>query len=289
MTPRAAKLAAIGLLSATGLLVDVFAGFGGGSIASERAHGRPVNIAINHWPSAIEYHTRNHPHPTMHLTSDVREVDPLEATNGMPVLHAHFSPDCRHFSSAKGGQPVSDGVRALPWVVVNWAKVVRPTLITMENVKEFLTWGPTTPVVKNGQIQYFADGSEKRMPDPSRKGETFREWVAKFKALGYEIAWKVLDAADYGAPTHRRRLFLVARCDGNPVAWPEPTHGPVDKTYDYVRTSDEAGKVGKHRNDAESNRSDDSIAEGGNGDPNKRKEAKAYTLGRRIEIQFLPT
>ena len=236
---RVARKAAVGVLVSAGLLVDVFAGFGGGSIASERAHGRPVNIAINHWPKAIEFHERNHPAPTVHFTSDVREIDPLDATDGMPVLHAHFSPDCRHFSSAKGGQPVSDGVRALPWVIVDWAKAVRPTLITMENVKEFLTYGPTAPVMKGGKRQYFPDGSEKRIPIKARAGETFKKWVRAIKALGYRIAWKILDAASYGAPTHRRRLFIVARCDGNDVAWPEPTHGPEGSGLLPYRTAAE--------------------------------------------------
>jgi DNA (cytosine-5)-methyltransferase 1 len=225
LTARAAKKAAIAMLVGAGLLVDVFAGFGGGSIASERAHGRPVDIAINHWASAIEYHARNHPLPTRHLTADVWEVDPEEATAGMPVLHAHFSPDCRHFSGAKGGSPVSDGVRALPWVVLRWAKNARPSLITLENVKEFLTWGPTVPVVIRGKFQYWPDGTQKRIPDPNKKGVTFKIWVGRLRALGYEVDWKILDAADYGAPTHRRRLFLVARCDGKPVVWPKPTHG----------------------------------------------------------------
>lgn len=228
---RAAKHAAAALLVSTGLLIDVFAGFGGGSIASERAHGRPVNIAINHWPSAIEYHTRNHPLPTLHLTSDVREVDPLATCGDYPVLHAHFSPDCRHFSSAKGGQPVSDKVRALPWVILNWAKAVRPTLITMENVKEFLTWGPTTPALKNGKLQYWPDGTMKRVPVKEKKGQTFKVWLGRLRGMGYQVDWKILDAAAYGAPTHRRRLFLVARCDGKPVTWPAPTHGPGLKPY----------------------------------------------------------
>jgi DNA (cytosine-5)-methyltransferase 1 len=228
---RAAKRAAVALLVSSGLLIDVFAGFGGGSIASERAHGRPVNIAINHWPSAIEYHTRNHPEPTRHLTSDIREVDPLETCGDFPVLHAHFSPDCRHFSSAKGGQPVSDKVRALPWVILTWAKQVRPTLITMENVKEFLTWGPTTPALKDGQIQYWPDGTMKRVPVKEKKGQTFKSWLGRLKAMGYQVDWKILDAADFGAPTHRKRLFLVARCDGKPVTWPEPTHGQGLKPY----------------------------------------------------------
>ena len=152
---RVARGSAVALLVTSGILVDVFAGFGGGSIASERAHGRPVNLAINHWPLAIQYHERNHPLPTRHMTADVREVDPGDACEGMPVLHAHFSPDCRHFSSAKGGTPVADSVRALPWVVLRWAAAKHPTLITMENVKEFLTWGPTKPALKGGEIQYF--------------------------------------------------------------------------------------------------------------------------------------
>lgn len=222
---RAAKRAAVALLVSTGLLVDIFAGFGGGSIATERAHGRPVDVAINHWPKAIEFHTRNHPEPTVHLTADIREVDPDEVIGGRDVLHIHFSPDCRHFSSAKGGQPVSDKVRALPWVILQWAKF-KPALITMENVKEFLTWGPTEPVLKRGKFQYWPDGTMKRVPVKEKKGLTFKIWLGRLEALGYKVEWKVLDAADYGAPTHRRRLFLVARCDGQPIVWPEPTHGP---------------------------------------------------------------
>lgn len=222
---RAAKRAAVSLLTASGILVDVFAGFGGGSIASERAHGRPVDLAINHWPDAIYFHSRNHPLPTRHLTADIREVHPLEACGEMPVHHAHFSPDCRHYSGAKGGTPVADSVRALPWVILHWAKLKRPTLITMENVREMLTWGPTKPVMKGGKIQYFPSGEMKRLPDPEKKGLTFKIWLGRLKGMGYEVDWRVLDAADFGAPTHRRRLFLVARCDGKPVVWPQRTYG----------------------------------------------------------------
>lgn len=239
VSARSARRAAISLVVASGLLVDVFAGFGGGSIASERAHGRPVNIAINHWPVAIQYHERNHPLPTKHFTADVREIDPLDATEGMPVLHAHFSPDCRHFSSAKGGQPVSDGVRALPWVVVRWAESVRPALITMENVKEFVGWGPTRSHQVNGEDQFWPSGEMKRIPVKEQAGSTFKEWVNRLRELGYKVDWKILDAAAWGAPTHRKRLFLVARCDGEEVVWPKPTHGPENSDLLPYRTAAE--------------------------------------------------
>jgi DNA (cytosine-5)-methyltransferase 1 len=199
--------------SGAGLVVDLFAGGGGASTGIEAALGRPVDLAVNHSAVAIAVHEANHA-GTRHLTSDVYEVDPLEATRGEPVALLWASPDCTHFSRAKGSRPDrprSKKIRALAWVVVRWAKAVRPRVICLENVEEFLTWGP---LGKDGQ------------PLVRRAGDTFRAWVRALERLGYVIDWRVLDASKYGAPTRRKRLFVVARCDGRAVRWPEPTHGP---------------------------------------------------------------
>lgn len=210
-----------------GLLVDVFAGFGGASIALERAYGRAVDISINHCKDALHWHACNHP-GSKHLTRDVWEVEPLEATKGRRVKHAHFSPDCRHFSNAKGGKPVSKRVRSLAWVVIKWAKQCRPNLITLENVREFLTW---CPLGKDGK------------PIASRKGETFRRWKRMLERLGYVVDYRVIDAADFGAPTHRKRLYLIARCDGEAIVWPEPTHGHEGKIHEQEPRRDQADSV----------------------------------------------
>ena len=192
-----------------GLIVDNFAGGGGAGLGIEQAVGRPVDYAINHNPKALAMHRVNHP-GTTHLHSDVWEVDPRDVAQGRPIDLAWFSPDCKHFSKAKGGRPVSPRVRGLAWVVIRWAELVRPRMIMLENVEEFKTWGPLT-----------ADG----MPCPKAKGETFRGWVGKLRDRGYDVQWRELRACDYGVPTIRKRLFLVARCDGQPIVWPKPTHG----------------------------------------------------------------
>jgi len=190
------------------LVVDLFAGGGGASTGIEQAIGRPVDIAVNHDPEAICLHQANHPQ-TMHYCSDVFEVDPVAVTHGRPVGLLWASPDCKHFSKAKGGKPVSKKIRSLAWVVVKWAKLVRPRVICLENVEEFQTWGPL--------------GAD-NMPCPKRKGKTFARWKRSLEAMGYIIEHRELRACDYGAPTIRKRLFLVARCDGQPIVWPEPTH-----------------------------------------------------------------
>lgn len=190
------------------IVVDLFAGGGGASTGIEQAIGRAVDVAINHDPEAISLHTANHPQ-TQHFCSDVFEVDPVAATCGRPVGLLWASPDCKHFSKAKGGKPVSKKIRSLAWVVVKWAKAVRPRMIFLENVEEFQTWGPLT-----------ADN----LPCPLRKGDTFRAWKTSLERLGYVVEHRELRACDYGAPTIRKRLFLVARCDGQPIVWPEPTH-----------------------------------------------------------------
>jgi DNA (cytosine-5)-methyltransferase 1 len=192
------------------LIVDSFAGGGGASTGIEWALGRSPDIAINHSPAAIAMHALNHP-ATKHYCEDVWQVDPREATGGRPVGLAWFSPDCTHFSKAKGGKPRSKKIRGLAWVVYRWAKAVRPRVICLENVEEFADWGPL-----------LDDGR----PCPLRRGLTFRRWWRQLENLGYEIDGRELRACDYGAPTSRKRLFVIARCDGLPIVWPEPTHGP---------------------------------------------------------------
>ena len=194
------------------LVVDLFAGGGGASTGIELAIGRHVDVAVNHDPEAVSLHTANHPQ-TRHFCSDVFEVDPLTVTDGQTVGLLWASPDCKHFSKAKGGKPVSKKIRGLAWVVVKWAKAVRPRVICLENVEEFQTWGPL--------------GEDDR-PCPQRKGQTFALWKAQLQKLGYVIEHRELRACDYGAPTIRKRLFLVARRDGQPIVWPQPTHAKPD-------------------------------------------------------------
>jgi DNA (cytosine-5)-methyltransferase 1 len=190
------------------LVVDGFAGGGGTSTGIVRALGK-VDIAINHDPIAIHMHRLNHP-DTKHYVEDIFDVNPTEACAGRPVGFAWFSPDCTHFSRAKWTVPLKKEIRGLAWVVVRWAEAVRPRIIVVENVEEFQTWGPL---------------DDHGRPVRERAGETFAQWVSSLRALGYEVQWRSLVAADFGAPTTRRRLFMIARCDGEPIAWPEPTHG----------------------------------------------------------------
>lgn len=193
-----------------GLLIDNFAGGGGASVGIEAAMGRPVDVAINHDPDAIAMHTANHPH-TLHLTEDVFDVSPLEVCKGRPVDVAWFSPDCTHFSKAKGGSLERDEkIRGLAWIAADWAEQVAPRLICLENVEEFITWGPL---------------DDDKRPIPERAGETFWEFVNALQGYGYAVEWKLLSACDYGAPTSRRRFFMIARNDGEPIVWPEATHG----------------------------------------------------------------
>jgi len=218
---------------ATELVVDLFAGGGGASTGIEQAIGRHVDIAINHDPEAVSLHEANHPQ-TRHFVSDVFEVDPLVVTDGQPVGLLWASPDCKHFSKAKGGKPVSKKIRSLAGVVIKWVKALKPTnchprIIHLENVEEFQTWGP---LVKREITTTDACGntvvSMAEYPCPLRKGQTFKRWVSTLRSLGYQVEWRELRACDYGAPTIRKRLFLVARRDGMPIVWPEPTHGAHD-------------------------------------------------------------
>lgn len=223
------------------IIVDNFAGGGGASTGIEMATGRSVDIAINHDPNAIAMHTTNHP-DTLHYCESVFDIDPVAATSGAPVGLAWFSPDCRHFSKAKGSTPVKKEIRGLAWIVLRWALATRPRVMMLENVEEFKTWGPLL--------------TEEDRPDPDRAGETFAAFVGMLGAgvpaddpaldevcefllidrhsaaaqrltegLGYAVEYRELRACDYGAPTIRKRFFMVMRCDGLPVAWPEQSHG----------------------------------------------------------------
>lgn len=194
------------------LIVDNFAGGGGASTGIELATGYSVDIAINHDPEAIRMHKTNHPN-TKHYCEDVWQVDPVKACKGYPVGLAWFSPDCKHFSKAKGGKPKDKFIRGLAWVACRWAGLVRPRVIMLENVEEFKTWGPL---------------NRGKHPIKSKQGKTFEKFVQQLTDLGYEVQFRELVAADYGAPTMRKRFFLIARCDGKPITWPEPTHGPAD-------------------------------------------------------------
>ncbi len=197
------------------LIVDNFAGGGGASLGIRMALGRDVDIAVNHDENAIVMHAANHPH-TEHLCESVWTVDPIQVCRGRPVELAWFSPDCKHFSRAKGGKPVEKRVRGLAWVAVKWAKLVRPRVICLENVREFIEWGPL--------------GMD-NLPRLDAKGKTFNRFVAMLRNLGYAVEWRNLNAADYGAPTCRKRLFLIARCDGERICWPFPTHSQGDRLF----------------------------------------------------------
>lgn len=194
------------------LIVDNFAGGGGASTGIELATGYSVDIAINHDPEAIKMHKANHPN-TEHYCENVWAVDPVKACKGHTVGLAWFSPDCKHFSKAKGGKPKDKNIRGLAWVALRWAGLVRPRVIMLENVEEFKTWGPL---------------NRRHHPIKSKQGRTFEKFVQQLTDLGYEVQFKELVAADYGAPTMRKRFFMIARCDGKPIIWPEPTHAPAD-------------------------------------------------------------
>ena len=194
------------------LIVDNFAGGGGASTGIELATGYSVDIAINHDPEAIRMHKVNHPN-TEHYCENVWAVDPAKACNGHPVGLAWFSPDCKHFSKAKGGKPKDKNIRGLAWVALRWAGLVRPRVIMLENVEEFKTWGPL---------------NRRHHPIKSKQGRTFEKFVQQLTDLGYEVQFKELVAADYGEPTMRKRFFMIARCDGKPIIWTEPTHAPAD-------------------------------------------------------------
>ena len=224
-----------------GLIIDNFAGGGGASTGIAWAIGRSVDIAINHDPDAIAMHAANHP-DTLHYCESVFDIDPVQATAGKPVDLAWFSPDCKHFSKAKGSKPVNKEIRGLAWVTIRWAMKVRPKIIMLENVEEFKTWGPLIECPNTGDMR----------PNLELKGETFAAFVnmlstginaehpaitecvdtlglldtAKLiKGLGYKVEWREMRACDFGSPTIRKRFFMIARCDNQPIVWPQPTHG----------------------------------------------------------------
>lgn len=194
------------------LIVDNFAGGGGASTGIEMATGISVDIAINHDPKAIRMHKTNHS-STKHYCESVWDIDPIKVCNGHPVALAWFSPDCKHFSKAKGEKPKDKNIRGLAWVACRWAGLVRPDVIMLENVEEFKTWGPL---------------NRHHRPIKAKQGVTFTRFISQLEGMGYQVEYRELAAADYGAPTMRKRFFLIARCDGRPIIWPMPTHGPAN-------------------------------------------------------------
>ena len=232
------------------LVVDLFAGGGGMSTAIAQALGQSVDIAVNHDREAIALHEANHPE-SRHYLQDIWEVDPREATGGQAVGLVHGSPDCTHHSQARGGQPRSRQIRSLSWVITRWAGQVRPRVITLENVKQIQQWGPLIAKrdAKTGRVMRL-DGTvagpgervplseQYLVPDKKRLGATWRTFIHQLRAMGYDVAWFTLRAFDYGAPTSRERLFLVARCDGQPIVKPTPTHAHVpDARHKTWRTA----------------------------------------------------
>ncbi|MEX4006925.1 DNA cytosine methyltransferase [Neoaquamicrobium sediminum] len=215
------------------IIVDSFAGGGGASTGIEMALGRSPDIAINHSADALAMHEVNHP-ATLHLDSNIWDVTPREVTKGRPVGLFWASPDCKHFSKAKGGKPLDRNIRDLAWVVVRWAEEVRPDVIILENVEEFVTWGPL-----------YDDGK----PIVELRGHTFEAWTRRLKKAGYKVQWKELRACDYGAPTIRKRFFMIARCDGLPIVWPKRTHGDPKNADDAKLIR--AGKLKPYRTAAE--------------------------------------
>ena len=235
------------------LVVDVFCGGGGTSLGIEWAIGRSPDIAINHDDAAIEMHAANHP-KTLHVREDVWKADLRKLTRGRHVGLITSSPSCTHFSRAKGGKPLDKNIRSLAWIVCKWAEEVKPAIIVNENVHEMTGWGPLVPRYACRECDWKGTEGQAKLarvnircprcnaprlrqltdqfPDPDRKGLTFKRWVGRLRNLGYAVEWKVLNAADYGAPTHRKRLFVIARRDGLPIIWPEPTHCDPKKLED---------------------------------------------------------
>ncbi|KKX24328.1 DNA cytosine methyltransferase [Rhizobium sp. LC145] len=202
------------------IIIDSFAGGGGASTGIEQALGRSPDYAINHNADALALHAVNHPE-TIHLSENVYKIDPLDHLRGKHIGLAWFSPDCKHFSKAKGGKPVARNIRDLCWIIPGWIERIQKSggkvdVVIMENVEEFKDYGPLMQTAKG------------EMPDPERKGETFQKWCRKLRGLGAKIEMRQLRGRDYGAPTIRRRLFIIMRFDGQPIVWPEPTHGSPD-------------------------------------------------------------
>lgn len=218
------------------IVVDFFCGGGGAGTGLEMGLGRPVTVAKNHSPAAISMHTANHP-AARHFTTDVFEGDPDEECQGRAVGWFHMSPDCTHHSQAAGGQPRKREIRNLSWIGLKWAGKKKPRVISLENVKQILQWGPlmakrdkaTGRVMKlDGTVAEVGERvpvqEQFLVPDPKRRGITWRRFVQLLEGMGYQVEWRIIKACDFGAPTSRERLFMIARCDGQPIVWPEPTH-----------------------------------------------------------------
>ncbi|EPN6724198.1 DNA cytosine methyltransferase [Pseudomonas putida] len=218
------------------IVVDFFCGGGGAGTGLEMGLGRPVTVAKNHSPAAISMHTANHP-AARHFTTDVFEGDPDEECQGRSVGWFHMSPDCTHHSQAAGGQPRKREIRNLSWIGLKWAGKKKPRVISLENVKQILQWGPlmakrdkaTGRVMKlDGTVAAIGERvpvqQQFLVPDPKRRGITWRRFVHLLEGMGYQVEWRIIKACDFGAPTSRERLFMIARCDGQPIVWPEPTH-----------------------------------------------------------------
>ncbi|MDH0757751.1 DNA cytosine methyltransferase [Pseudomonas juntendi] len=218
------------------IVVDFFCGGGGAGTGLEMGLGRPVTVAKNHSPAAISMHTANHP-AARHFTTDVFEGDPDEECQGRPVGWFHMSPDCTHHSQAAGGQPRKREIRNLSWIGLKWGGKKKPRVISLENVKQILQWGPliakrdkaTGRVMKlDGTVAAIGERvpvqQQFLLPDPKRRGITWRRFVQLLEGMGYQVEWRIIKACDFGAPTSRERLFMIARCDGQPIVWPEPTH-----------------------------------------------------------------
>ena len=218
------------------LVVDFFCGGGGAGTGLEMGLGRKVDVAKNHSAAAISMHTANHPH-ARHFQTDVFEGDPDEECQGRPVGWFHMSPDCTHHSQAAGGQPRKREIRNLSWIGLKWAGMKKPRVISLENVKQILQWGPliakrdksTGRVMKlDGTVAAPGERvpvqQQFLVPDPKRRGITWRRFVQLLEGMGYQVEWRVIKACDFGAPTSRERLFMIARCDGQPIVWPAPTH-----------------------------------------------------------------
>ncbi|WEA18669.1 DNA cytosine methyltransferase [Pseudomonas juntendi] len=218
------------------IVVDFFCGGGGAGTGLEMGLGRPVTVAKNHSPAAISMHTANHP-AARHFTTDVFEGDPDEECQGRPVGWFHMSPDCTHHSQAAGGQPRKREIRNLSWIGLKWSGKKKPRVISLENVKQILQWGPliakrdkaTGRVMKlDGSVAAVGERvpvqQQFLVPDPKRRGITWRRFVQLLEGMGYQVEWRIIKACDFGAPTSRERLFMIARCDGQPIVWPEPTH-----------------------------------------------------------------
>ncbi|KQZ82042.1 C-5 cytosine-specific DNA methylase [Mesorhizobium sp. Root157] len=211
------------------MIIDSFAGGGGASTGIEMALGRSPDIAINHNPAALALHAANHP-DTLHVSENVYHVDPLDYLAGRHVGLAWFSPDCKHFSKAKGGKPVERNIRDLAWIIPGWIERIqksggRVDVVILENVEEFRTWGP------------LVETDRGLMPDPETRGHTFEKWCKQLRRLGFKVEWRELRACDFGAPTIRKRLFLIARSDGQKIVWPKPTHAPSSVSEDGIVTA----------------------------------------------------